>query len=516
MLQKIECDEPDCLYRMSWEFAQDGKIAIDLTTEAILDVNPAAIALTGYSRDELIGMHLPMLGPPDQRDRILSELRETKDQPQSFFGFHLQRKDGACIPITISSSGVRQLAGRPVLISEFRDISEQESDQRRLFAQNWALSAFSGAALALSHAQSESELLQAMCDAITLQSPYLLAFVSIAEPGPEKLVRFAAASGPGRAYLEGLRLSWAEGDEDAVGPSGTCIRTGQVHIVNDLDTDPSFAQWRERAAKFGARAVAGIPLAIEHGWKGALVVLSNEIHAFDAEPVHVFQRLGEVMVHGVEALRQEQLLETQHRNLEEAQGKLTEVMAATVAALVMATEMRDPYTAGHETRVAAIAVAIGKELGWDESRLMGLRLGALVHDIGKIGIPTEILTKPSRLKDAEFELVKTHPEIGFVILKDVPFAWPVAAMVRQHHEKLDGSGYPLGIKDEEILPESRILAVADIVEAMGSDRPYRRAHGLTVALDEIERMAGSQLDEEIVRVCASLFREGRLVVPGLN
>jgi HD-GYP domain-containing protein (c-di-GMP phosphodiesterase class II) len=181
-----------------------------------------------------------------------------------------------------------------------------------------------------------------------------------------------------------------------------------------------------------------------------------------------------------------------------------------------ATEMRDPYTAGHEARTSQIAVAIGRELGWDENKLMGLRLGSLVHDIGKIGIPSEILTKPSRLKPAEFELVKVHPDVGFAILKDVPFPWPVAAMVRQHHERLDGSGYPLGIRGDEILPESRVLAVADMVEAMSTDRPYRRAHGLGVALTEIERQAGTLLDAAIVRVCVALFREGRLVVPGMH
>jgi HD-GYP domain-containing protein (c-di-GMP phosphodiesterase class II) len=179
-------------------------------------------------------------------------------------------------------------------------------------------------------------------------------------------------------------------------------------------------------------------------------------------------------------------------------------------------EMRDPYTAGHESRVANIAVAIGKEMGWAEERLQGLRVAAQVHDIGKISIPAEILTKPTTLTAGELGLIHEHPETGYVILKDIPFSWPVAEIVRQHHERLDGSGYPQGLKGNAILPEARVLAVADFVDAMGSHRPYRPAVKLEVVLEQIESEAGSKLDAEAVRVCAALFREKRLVLTAMN
>jgi putative nucleotidyltransferase with HDIG domain len=165
--------------------------------------------------------------------------------------------------------------------------------------------------------------------------------------------------------------------------------------------------------------------------------------------------------------------------------------------------------------VAAIAYAIGKEMGWPEERLQGLRVAALVHDIGKISIPSEILTKPAKLSKEEYDLIKTHPEAGYSILRDIPFTWPVADIVRQHHEKLDGSGYPFGLKVDAILPEAKILAVADIVEAMASERPYRAKLGLEVALAEIKALSGRLLDPDVVRVCTNLFREKRLVLPGL-
>jgi len=189
---------------------------------------------------------------------------------------------------------------------------------------------------------------------------------------------------------------------------------------------------------------------------------------------------------------------------------LTDALQASVAAMVTAMEMRDPYTAGHETRVADIAYAIGAEMGWDESRLEGLRMAAMVHDIGKISIPAEILTKPTRLSKGEWALIHEHPETGYTILKDIPFTWPIADIVRQHHEKLDGSGYPFGLKGDAILPEAKVLAVADMVEAMAADRPYRATLGLEFALAEIKRLAGTTLDAEVVRVCTALFREKRL------
>jgi HD-GYP domain-containing protein (c-di-GMP phosphodiesterase class II) len=187
-----------------------------------------------------------------------------------------------------------------------------------------------------------------------------------------------------------------------------------------------------------------------------------------------------------------------------------------VAPMVAAMEMRDPYTAGHESRVADIAVAIGKEMSWPEERLHGLYVAAQVHDIGKISIPAEILTKPTTLTAGELGLIHEHPETGYIILKDIPFAWPIAEIVRQHHERLDGSGYPRGLKEDMILPEAKVLAVADFVEAMGSHRPYRPAAKMQVVLKQIESEAGIKLDAEAVRVCAALFREKRLVLSTLN
>ena len=344
----------------------------------------------------------------------------------------------------------------------------------------------------------------------------MLAWVGIAEDDAEKNIRVAAAAGSALAYLNGLHLTWSEDAASGRGPAGICIRTDTVQILEDAKTSPAFDLWRERARKVGIRSCVSIPLRIEEGWHGALSVYSVRPRAFEIAPIEVFQHLAEQIVHGIRALEHKQLLDVERRHLEVTQKHLTDALAASVSAMVTAMEMRDPYTAGHETRTADIAYAIGKEMGWPEGRLQGLRMAAMVHDIGKISIPSEILNKAARLSEAEFALVKGHPESSYEILKDIPFTWPVAEIVHQHHEKLDGSGYPRGLKGDEILAEARVLTVADIVEAMASARPYRKGLGLKVALAEIESLAGKQLDAEAVRICAALFRERRLIVPGLD
>ncbi|MGA3049614.1 MAG: HD domain-containing phosphohydrolase [Terracidiphilus sp.] len=513
---ETEQEDRNSLYALSWSYAQDGKIAVDAEGGVVVDANPAAQALMGYSRKELIGKHVTELHPPAERSRAELEFLQSRHRATPHSGFHLQCKDGRLVPVAIWSSDPIRLGGGTVVIAEFRDITEQQQKEHQLSAQNWALSAFSIAALALGRARTAEGLLQSICEAITAQSVYVLAWVGIAEDGPDKKIRVAASSGSAVGFLNGVHVSWLEDEASGQGPMGVCIRTDELQILEDTEKSPSFAVWRERAREFGIRSAVCTPLHIESGWKGALIVYSARPRAFETAPVEVFERLTEQVAHGIKALEHKQLLDEERRNLEKTQKHLTEALTASISAMVTAMEMRDPYTAGHETRTADIAYAIGKEMGWPEGRLQGLRMAAMVHDIGKISISPDILTKPSRLTAKEYKLVKGHPDSSYAILKDIPFTWPVAEIVRQHHEKLDGSGYPLGLKADEILAEAKVLTVADIVEAMASERPYRRALGLEVALKAVEREAGTKLDAEVVSICAALFRERRLIIPGLE
>ena len=173
------------------------------------------------------------------------------------------------------------------------------------------------------------------------------------------------------------------------------------------------------------------------------------------------------------------------------------------------TELRDPYTSGHQQRVTQLACAIAKEMNLNEKITEEIRVSGALHDIGKIHIPSEILSKPGRLTENEFNMIKTHSEAGFNILKAIEFPWPVAPVVLQHHERTNGSGYPAGLLVKDILLEARVLAVADVVEAMSSHRPYRPALGINKALEEISQNKGILYDPEVVDACLKLFAEKR-------
>jgi PAS domain S-box-containing protein len=641
----LDLTRPKSLFELSWTFAPKGMFALDIGTGRLIDVNPAAEVLSGYSRDELIGTFLSNLHPQAERERFKDEFLNVEPRPPGPFGFHMQRKDGQCVPVMFSSSETIELDGRPVAIyvyfdstvreeevkhlaemearyrglleaapdgivvvnqggeivllnaraesqfgycrdellgqkvtdiipegfaerliadgtrtaaealaqqigtgieligrrkdgSEFpieimlsplendegilvtaaiRDITLKREREHRLTAQNWALSAYASAALALGRVHpSESLLLQAICEAIARESIYVLAWVGIAEEGPEKKIRIAASAGKAIGYLDGLEMSWSENETWSKSPTGICIRANTLQVTDDTQTSPAFALWHERTRQFVIRSSVSIPLRVEGGWNGALIVYTATPNAFEASAVEVLQHLAVQIVHAVHAFDQGFALRAGKIDLANLQRKLTDAMSAMVKPMVAAMEMRDPYTAGHESRVADIAVAIGKEMGWPEERLHGLYVAAQVHDIGKISIPAEILTKPTKLTAGELGLIHEHPETGYIILKDIPFSWPIAEIVRQHHERLDGSGYPLGLKGDAILPEAKVLAVADFVEAMGSHRPYRPAVKLTIILRQIESEAGSKLDAEAVRICAALFREKRLILSAQN
>ncbi len=200
-------------------------------------------------------------------------------------------------------------------------------------------------------------------------------------------------------------------------------------------------------------------------------------------------------------------LKNAEEQLKESYSTLQRILEETVEGLVQAVEMRDPYTAGHQRRVSDLASAIALEMGFPEEEINGIKLAALVHDIGKINIPAEILSKPGKLSVTEFNLIKMHPQTGYDILKSIEFPWPIATIVLQHQERYDGSSYPNGLKGEEILIKARIIAVADVIEAMSSHRPYRPSLGIDFALEEIEKNRDILYDPEVSDICLNLFRE---------
>jgi PAS domain S-box-containing protein len=501
------------LYELSWRHSLYGKVILEIPSGTVVACNPAAETQFCLSRDQLIGAHLLDLVPESERARVRLELETLTALPSQYNEFHALRGDGISSPVIIWNSGLINVeGGKSALICEFQDISELEQQEHRLATKRWALSAYAAAARALSQRHSRDSLLAAICEGITGESAYVYAWVALADDAPEKLLRVAAEAGRGIGILDGLRLSWSENDPAGQGPTPISIRSGQIQVLDDTERMPAPSPWTERFGDFGIRSSVSIPFAADGLVRGALVVCSATPKAFEPVAIEVFTHLTEQIAHGIHAIAQDELLFAERENLVNTERRLAVALAGMIAPIVLAMEMRDPYTAGHQARVAEIAVAIGEEMGWSRDRLEGLSIAAQVHDIGKISVPAEILTKPGRLSDVERALINLHPETGYAILKDTPFPWKVAEIVRQHHEKLDGSGYPRGLRSDEILPEAKVLAVADMLEAMVTHRPYRPGIQLDAVLAYLESEADVHLDPEAVRVCARLFREGRLVV----
>ena len=196
-----------------------------------------------------------------------------------------------------------------------------------------------------------------------------------------------------------------------------------------------------------------------------------------------------------------------YEGIQEEHVALLEVIDGIVHAMSLVVETRDPYTACHQRRVADLACAIAKEMNLPEWLVKGIRIAGLLHDVGKLVVPAEILTKPGKLNQYEFSIIKSHPKVGYDILEMIEFPWPVNQAILQHHERLDGSGYPGGLYGQDIILEARILGVADVVEAISSHRPYRPALGLGSALEEISRARDISYDPEVVDACLRLCHQ---------
>lgn len=242
----------------------------------------------------------------------------------------------------------------------------------------------------------------------------------------------------------------------------------------------------------------------------AETALESGIYGYIIKPFNV----NEVIINIRNSLRRRELeiadrtyRENLEHEVEERTAELRKILRGVIYALTMTIEYRDPYTAGHQQRVSDLACEIAKEMGFSKDDIIGIGIAGALHDIGKIAVPAEILSKPARLSKPEFEIIKNHSQVGYDILKSIKFPWPVAQIVLQHHERMDGSGYPNGLLGQEILIEARILGLADIVEAMASHRPYRPTLGIDKALEEISINKGNLYDIEASNACLKIFKE---------
>ncbi len=357
----------------------------------------------------------------------------------------------------------------------------------------------------LIHAVDETQLLREMCQIIIENAGYQFVWVGYKELDEAKTIKPITHAGNYIQYVERDQVSWGD-TEHGRGPSGMAIKTQHPALIKNALTDPDYAVWRRHAQQLGYRSVLALPLVSFHQVLGVMTIYSRQEDGFSTTEIELLDQLSKDLAFGIVSLRTRLLQE-------QSSERLMESLEGTISAMSATMEMRDRYTSGHQQRVAEISRSIAEEMGLTADEIHGIYLAAQIHDIGKIHIPAEILTKPGRLNELEYSLVKTHPQNGFDVLKNIKFPWPIARMIHQHHERLDGSGYPLGLKNQEICLGAKIIAVADVLEAMYSHRPYRPALGLEPALEEIRSHSGTQFDPLVVAACLRLFEEKGYNIP---
>ena len=496
-----------------YQFLPSAALVLDADTYSILESNPIMEHLAQAEFGSLLGRVVTEILP----DLVPGEWQFLQANPSeggTAFRTHMTTLRGNTIPVWMTISKPFDSEDRPVRILELRNAALEQDMEDRLLAKRWALRAYAAAAMALVQAESSETLLQDICDAITQDSPFLLAYVGIVGPAPDFVVHTHGKAGSAVGYLDDIAISGSKHLPSGQGPFGIAFRTRKSLVVSDACADPVFASWRQRAQQFRIQSLMAIPFPTGKEEFGVLVVYSSNKNAFGTVVGDAFEHLAQEIGVGLQSLRHREQAERERKEREVVQQQFVDALTAAVGAIAGALEAGDKYTAGHQRRVSGLAVEIGRAMGWSEDELQGLEMAAMVHDIGKLAVSQEILTKPGRLTEEEFALVKEHPTVAYQILKDIPFPWPVAGMAWQHHERLDGSGYPLGLKGEAILPGARILAVADIVESMACERPYRKALGVDVALQEVESLAAQgKLDAEVVKTCVRLFQEQRYRLP---
>ncbi len=475
---------------------QDGKLVF---------LNPMTNKMIGYSSEELTSRSFIEFIHSDDRDMVMERhIRRMKgeDLPH-VYSFRIIQRDGNVIWVELNAVLIKW-KGKAASLNFLTDITERKRTQEQIHQQSKLLTAINTVFFETLTADSE-ETVAKTCLKVT-QELTGSKFGFIGEITPEGLFTTTAVSDPS---WEACRIPESGANvliKDMVirGIWGQVLLKGQSLIVNDP------ASYHDRVGIPEGHppltSFLGVPLK-DQGKVIGMIAMANRGSGYTSDHQQDMEALSVIFV---EAIRRKQA----EKNLKETLESLRRAFGSIVQVMVSAVESRDPYTAGHQLRSADLARAIATEMGCTHDRIEGVRMAGSIHDIGKLSIPAEILSKPTKLTNIEFRLIKEHSRSGYEILREVESTWPLAQIVYQHHERMDGSGYPRNLKGEEICIEARILAVADVVEAMASHRPYRPALGIDAALKEIEKNRGILYDNTVADACLRLFREKRFRLKG--
>ena len=491
---EMALEESEERYRKLIETASDAIFMADTETGIILDANKQAEELTGIPSERIIGTHYLQLHPKEDAEYYKKGFENAvkKGHDTSIGDVFVCHKDGRRIPVEISSS-VIELGGKKVIQGIFRDITERKRAEEKLKVLRELDKNI------IAHTADYNEIFETATHLVNKVVPCNRVTMVLVD---EERGGFIYCHGGGTAgRKKGGFVPFEMTD------ASRAVREKRTILRNDLRQEGELKSLDKQFLGEGFLSDIRIPLITKGRVEGLLNIGSRRAGAFTQEDMTTAEQIaGQLSI----ALENSLLFKKLEKSLEERKenlAKLRKALGGTIQVLVAAVETRDPYTAGHQQRVTHLARAIASEMGLSLGQIEGIRMAGAIHDIGKIAVPAEILSKPGKITETEFGIIKTHPQVGYDILKGIEFPWPVAKIVLQHQERLDGSGYPAGLKGDEIILEARILAVADVVEAMASHRPYRPALGIDRALEEISKNRGILYDADVVDACVRLFRE---------
>jgi putative nucleotidyltransferase with HDIG domain len=483
----------------TWEWWEEDD-SVHLTPEVGMIFNLPDMPLTVAGADWWPTIH------PDDRAKIENARKALFSGQLDRYElvFRAKRPEGGWRWL-LSSGGLdrRSPSGHRHAVGTLRDISELHQRDEELHGANVALHGLIAVNRAIIVADTQDELLNAVCRILVRELPLSAVWVGQAMRDSARTVQPVARAGPKADYVDQVVVSWGDGP-NGHGLAGEAIRTASIQFSNDTSIDSRLEPWRVVYAKLGITSSIVIPIKSRGAVWGVVVAHGLSIDAFGPRERDVLANLGEDIGYALASMATAEDAAQAEIARAGALADLNQATIGTVRALAAMVEARDPYTAGHEMRVAQLAVRIGEKLGLPPTKLDGLLLGGSLHDIGKIGVPAEFLSKPGRLLKAEMDVVREHPKIGREIVRNIRFPWPIAEIIGQHHERIDGSGYPDGLAGDQICIEARVLAVADVVEAMLSHRPYRPGLPLEHAVTELRSGRGTKYWPDAVDTCLEI------------
>jgi len=458
--------------------------------------------LLGYSIPDLCGVNITKFIHRNDLDKVIKyhqSWRINNDKTSQYqYQIRLINTQKKVVEALITEA---LIPGTKNSVLNIADISELQRVTR-------ARQILSNCNMAVVHAEDEKSLLDTVCTNIVKLGGYKFAWIGYTDASGDIVLQTCVGSGVDERYIQNLKEYNAETFIPECMIFEALNTSGPV-ICRNLAVECKHMFYQEYFAEFKFNSHIALPLLADSEGKpiGIIHIIAGDDDCFDEKEVNLLKEMAGDLAYGIAHFRTRVERDKALDRLKQSLNKQQQILRQTVGALSAAMENRDPYTAEHQRRVADLACAIAREMKYSEDRIHCIDVAGTLHDIGKSIIPSEILTRPGHLSNLEFDLIKTHSQLGYEIIKDIEFPWPVAEIILQHHEKLDGSGYPNGLIGDDILIEVRILTVADVIEAMASHRPYRPALGIDIALEEINQQRGIFYDADVVDACIRLFEE---------